>query len=112
MGPVVSKLGTRASKARRISNAVMLVLVGAVFWLAVSSSSQNERITTLERSDCKESRVSGGEKARAACDRTLDHVDRTRPIKSLCIAPRRVGYHCPLSESQARKLREAIGVRE
>ena len=97
--------GPRFSRQRRIANIIAFVAVGAVLlWLYLDSGNQNNRITVLERSDCKEARIEGGQVSAAECSATVDFIDRTRAINSTCIQFRRVKYPCPLTAEQRKAL--------
>jgi hypothetical protein len=97
--------GPRFSRPRRIANIIAFVVVGGVLlWLYFDSDSQSDRLTVLERSDCKEARVEGGQVSAEQCAATVDYIDRTRPVESGCIQLRRSNYPCPLTDTQREQL--------
>lgn len=106
---ITELFGPRFSRQRRVINIVVFVIVGVILaWLWAANQGHDTRITMLERSDCKESRLTGNPAAAKSCHDTLDRADRERPIHGVCIAFRRVNYPCPLTGEQARKLKRNI----
>jgi len=107
---IAELLGPRFSRQRRIANIVAFIVVaGVLLFLYLDSGNQSDRITQLERSDCKEARITGDKDAQEGCFATSDFMDRTRPVKGLCIRADRTGYPCPLAPAQTKRLQALLG---
>lgn len=102
-------LGLRFSKQRRQINIVVFLIVTVVLaWLWIANQSHDQRITRLEISDCKKSRVTQDRDAQKSCHDTLEAADRQRPLLGIRITLRRANYPCPLTEEQSHELRLVI----